>query len=64
MAPVASDSATVIAWLESQGGWGFGRMQIDLSIEVLRAEQTTPFRTHPILLDGFELGSLWRWQTP
>jgi serine/threonine-protein kinase len=21
-------------------------------------------RSHPLLLDGFELGSLWRWQTP
>ena len=21
-------------------------------------------RSHPILLDGFELGSLWRWLTP
>jgi serine/threonine-protein kinase len=45
MAPVASDSATVIAWLAGQGGWGFGRMQIDFSIEVLHADQTTTFRS-------------------
>jgi serine/threonine-protein kinase len=36
-------SASVIAWLESQGGFGLGRLQIDFSIEVLEADASTPF---------------------
>jgi serine/threonine-protein kinase len=38
-------SASTIAFLQSKGGWGGGRFQIDFSIEVLTADQTTPFRT-------------------
>ncbi len=41
--PVAADSATVIAWLAAQGGWGSGAMRIDFSIEVLHADGDTPF---------------------
>lgn len=37
-APVRADSAETTAWLEDQGGWGLGRMQIDFSIEVLEAD--------------------------
>ncbi len=42
-APIAADSATVIAWLDNAGGWGGGTMRIDFSIEVLRADAQTPF---------------------
>ena len=42
-APVASDSATIISWLHNAGGWGYGTMRIDFSIEVLHADQNTPF---------------------
>lgn len=42
-APVAADSAAVIAWLDGAGGWGSGTMRIDFSIEVLHADGTTPF---------------------
>lgn len=42
-APVHPDSATMIAWLDSAGGWGSGTMRIDFSIEVLHADGTTPF---------------------
>jgi serine/threonine-protein kinase len=38
-------SAQVIAWLQSAGGWGLGRMQIDFSIEVLEADDSTPIRS-------------------
>ncbi|MEP0842942.1 MAG: hypothetical protein HRF43_09540, partial [Phycisphaerae bacterium] len=43
-APVDVESDQVIAWLQSAGGWGFGRMQIDFSIEVLEADASTPLR--------------------
>ena len=42
-APVAADSASVIQWLDAQGGWGSGDMRIDFSIEVLHADGATPF---------------------
>jgi len=42
-APLDPQSAAVIAWLEGQGGWGLGRLQIDFSIEVLEADASTPF---------------------
>src|SRR5262245_35821726 len=44
-APVDSESAAVISWLSSVGGWGGGRMQIDFTIEVLEADASTPFRS-------------------
>lgn len=42
-APVAADSAQVLSWLAGEGGWGFGSMRIDFSIEVLHADAATPF---------------------
>jgi len=44
-APVDPESATVINWLASVGGWGGGRMQIDFTIEVLEADASAPFRS-------------------
>lgn len=41
-APLDAESATVIAWLDSVGGFGFGRMQIDFSIEVVDADPGAP----------------------
>jgi serine/threonine-protein kinase len=35
-------SAAIIGWLESDGGWGHGRMQIDFSLRVLQANASTP----------------------
>jgi serine/threonine-protein kinase len=43
-ATVRADSRMTTQWLTDQGGWGFGRMQIDFSIEVLTADATTPLR--------------------
>jgi hypothetical protein len=44
-APVDSESAAVINWLASVGGWGGGRMQIDFTIEVLEADASAPMRS-------------------
>ncbi|HEY9419949.1 MAG TPA: hypothetical protein VIW92_00910 [Thermoanaerobaculia bacterium] len=44
-APVDPESAAVISWLASVGGWGGGAMQIDFSLEVLEADATAPFRS-------------------
>src|SRR5260370_42605506 len=41
-APLDPRSAATIGWLESDGGWGHGRMQIDFSLRVLQANATTP----------------------
>ena len=41
-APVAPQSSTMINWLDSAGGWGYGRMQIDFSMRVLHANASTP----------------------
>lgn len=38
-------SDQVITWLANAGGWGYGRMQIDFSIEVLTADDKAPLRT-------------------
>src|SRR5262245_39432821 len=53
-APVDSESAAVISWLSSVGGWGGGRMQIDFTIEVLEANASTPFRSFTPTDDFFE----------
>jgi len=37
-AALDGESSTVISGLQSKGGWGAGRFQIDFSIEVLRAD--------------------------
>lgn len=41
-APVDPQSSTMINWLDSAGGWGYGRMQIDFSMRVLHANASTP----------------------
>jgi hypothetical protein len=43
-APVDPESGAVIAWLQQQG-WGYGHLQIDFGIEVLRADAAAPMRT-------------------
>lgn len=53
-APLDPQSSAVISWLNSQGGWGGGRMQIDFSIEVLHAAPDTPFRSFERTGDFFE----------
>lgn len=53
-APVDQESDAVIAWLDSQGGFGLGRLQIDFSIEVLQADENTPFRSFEPTEDWFE----------
>ncbi len=40
-APVDAQSNAVITWLGARG-WGLGRMQIDFSMEVLKADAATP----------------------
>lgn len=44
-AALDTQSSAVITWLQGMGGWGTGNMQIDFSINVLMADQTTPFLT-------------------
>jgi serine/threonine-protein kinase len=44
-APLDAESATVMAGLQARGGWGGGSMRIDFSIEVLRADASTPMRS-------------------
>lgn len=46
-APLHPQSASMIATLSKLGGFGNGRMQIDFSIHVLHADQTTP--TQPLI---------------
>lgn len=43
-APLDGQSEEIVRWLESAGGWGLGRMQIDFSIEVLSADESAPLR--------------------
>ena len=45
IAPLDAESATVMAGLQARGGWGGGSLRIDFSIEVLRADASTPMRT-------------------
>jgi len=42
-AALDSQSATIINWLSSNGGWGTGRMQVDTSINILYATSVTPY---------------------
>jgi hypothetical protein len=53
-APVDPESAAVIAWLSSVGGWGGGRMQIDFSIEVLEADASTPLHSFTATVDFYD----------
>jgi hypothetical protein len=41
-APVDPRSQNIIDWLADDGGWGHGRMQIDFSMRVLKADASTP----------------------
>jgi len=41
-APVDAHSQNIIDWLAGDGGWGRGRMQIDFSMRVLKADASTP----------------------
>jgi hypothetical protein len=41
-APVDPHSAAIINWLDSVGGWGNGRMQVDFTMRVLQADANTP----------------------
>lgn len=52
-APLDPQSAAVIAWLQSAGGWGFGRFQIDFSIEVSEADAADPFLPFEPTADHF-----------
>ena len=52
--PVRDDSAATIAWLDDAGGWGGGRFQIDFSIEVLTADESTPMRAFTTTDDFYE----------
>lgn len=54
-APLDANSAKTIAWLQSVGGWGFGRMQTDFSMRVVQATANSPvvpFKKGP----GFYVG--------
>lgn len=42
-APVNPQSSAIIAWLKDAGGWGLGRMQVNFSLRVLKANASTPF---------------------
>ena len=42
-APLDPNSSGMIATLADAGGWGFGRMQVDLSLRVLKADANTPY---------------------
>jgi len=42
-APLDPQSSEIISFLAGAGGWGNGRMQVDLSLRVLQANASTPF---------------------
>jgi serine/threonine-protein kinase len=42
-APVDPNSSAMIATLADAGGWGNGRMQVDLNLRVLKADAKTPY---------------------
>jgi len=41
-APTDPNSSTMISTLESAGGWGHGRMQVDMNVRVVKADAKTP----------------------
>jgi serine/threonine-protein kinase len=53
-AALAKDSTTVINGLQSHGGWGNGRLQIDFSIEVLQADASVQPRAFTKTDDFYE----------
>ncbi|MBI4511400.1 MAG: hypothetical protein HY698_17335 [Deltaproteobacteria bacterium] len=48
-----SESAQITRWLQDNGGWGQGRIQIDFSLDVLEATDGTPFRNFEATDDFF-----------
>jgi serine/threonine-protein kinase len=44
-AALDSESSSVMAGLAARGGWGGGSLRVDFSIEVLRADASTPLRS-------------------
>ncbi len=40
--PLVVNSSSITAWLVANGGWGFGRLQADYSIQVLYGDCNTP----------------------
>jgi serine/threonine-protein kinase len=38
-----AQSDTIINWLNQNGGWGTGRMQVDFAIPIIEASSSTPF---------------------
>jgi serine/threonine-protein kinase len=53
-APLDAESNAVIRWLDENGGFGLGRMQIDFSIEVLEADSDTPFLSFTATDDWYD----------
>lgn len=43
--PKSPQSDAIISWLDSNGGWGTGKMRIDFGLTVLRADASTPKKT-------------------
>src|SRR5947199_85737 len=56
-APVDAESSTVKNWLNGGGGWGGGRMQIDVSTEGPAAEATPPHHSSPLLFSADEVAA-------
>ena len=42
-APLDPKSSAMISTLADAGGWGYGRMQVDLNLRVLKADAKTPY---------------------
>lgn len=53
-ASLDAQSDAVVDWLQSNGGWGGGRMQIDFSIEVLEAGPDVPLMAFTPTDDFFD----------
>src|SRR5690606_34882149 len=43
-AALRDESADMMAWLQSEGGWGTGAMHIDFGIVVVSADDSAPMR--------------------
>jgi serine/threonine-protein kinase len=53
-AALDAQSTAVIDGLQARGGWGFGSMRIDFSIEVLRADASAPARAFVKTADFYD----------
>jgi len=51
--PKDSQSDTIINWLNSNGGWGNGRMQVDFSFNILEMDSSTPMAATEDHPDGY-----------